>query len=62
MHSVTLDHTKMVMSKTQLVPEAMASILTVAQQRLEQKIAEDEQTDNAPLSDISSHFKGRGRG
>jgi hypothetical protein len=57
MHSVASDRTKMVMSKRNSVPEAMASVSTVTQQRLEQEIAEeDKQMDNAPLSDISSHF------
>jgi hypothetical protein len=54
------------MSKHNSVPEAMASMLTITQQRLEQKpeeiAEEDKQMDNAPLSDIISHFKGRGRG
>jgi hypothetical protein len=60
MHSMALDYTKMIMPKLNSVPEAMASMLTTTQQRLEQKLEEiaeeDEQTDNAPLSDIGSHF------
>jgi hypothetical protein len=59
-HSVASDHTKVVMPKLNSVPEAMTSMLTTTQQRLERKLEEiaeeDEHMDNAPLSDIGSHI------